>query len=163
MRPYLHPSKGMCFYLACVLNFIQCLILVKYVYNVFWLHQCHKRSFFRCGEYVFVSWTDRWLRLIFSSLFQFLSVNTQNGRFRGSARTFIQICLSLLFIILLFSIEAHASVHRTSSNRAGMHSFVRTFLTPWHHFLKSDFTCICALQPEIFSVNEPLILDASQM
>jgi hypothetical protein len=35
IRPYLHPSKGMCFYLACVLNFIQCLILIKYVYNVF--------------------------------------------------------------------------------------------------------------------------------
>jgi hypothetical protein len=38
----------------------------------------------------------------------------------------------------------------------------RTFSTPWHHLLKPDFTCICTLEPKIFSVNEPWVLDTSQ-
>jgi hypothetical protein len=43
--------------------------------------------------------------------------------------------------------------------------FVRTFqpLDTSHHLLKPDFTCICTLEPEIFSVNESWVLDTSQI
>jgi hypothetical protein len=60
-----------------------------------------------------------------------------------------------IYRILLLIREAHIYIY--------IYVFVRTFQTPWHHFLKPDFTCICTLQPEIFSVNEPWVLDTSQI
>jgi hypothetical protein len=52
-------------------------------------------------------------------------------------------------IILLIIKEAHIYIY--------VYMFVHTFPTPSHHFLKPDFTCFCALEPEVFSVNGPRV------